>query len=154
MPPQSCSRVRAHAQRNLQGLPSALCQLARRSTGLSNVRGHGVNARQERNSRKAHDGPSAFKVGDVLRPFFTVLRHGGQFHWTSRCRLDIKDESSQHAGHAAMKGLNAAETHFRVTVVSSEFEGLTSVKRHQLVYKVKSVHYTKHECHAVAKASG
>lgn len=36
-----------------------------------------------------------------------------------------------------MKGLNSAETHFRVTVVSSEFEGLTSIKRHQLVYKVE-----------------
>ncbi len=35
-----------------------------------------------------------------------------------------------------MKGLPAGETHFRLSVVSSEFEGLTTIKRHKLVYKV------------------
>lgn len=50
--------------------------------------------------------------------------------------LEVKDESSQHAGHAAMKGLPAGETHFRVSVVSQEFEGLTTIKRHKLIYQI------------------
>lgn len=49
--------------------------------------------------------------------------------------LDIVDESSKHAGHAAMKGLPAGETHFRLSIVSPDFEGLTTIKRHKLVYK-------------------
>jgi len=35
-----------------------------------------------------------------------------------------------------MKGLPAGETHFRMSVVSQEFEGLTTIKRHKLVYQV------------------
>lgn len=52
----------------------------------------------------------------------------------SPVQLIIKDESHLHAGHnaAAKKG----ETHFRITIVSSAFEGVSRVKRHQLVYKV------------------
>ena len=51
------------------------------------------------------------------------------------------DESSQHAGHAAMrdgKAGSGGETHFRVTVVSEAFEGMTTVKRHRQIYQVCS----------------
>ncbi len=52
--------------------------------------------------------------------------------------LTILDESSQHAGHAGSRMLASpsGETHFKVSVVSSAFEGLNTMKRHRLVYKV------------------
>ncbi|KAK9915443.1 hypothetical protein WJX75_009239 [Coccomyxa subellipsoidea] len=52
--------------------------------------------------------------------------------------LTILDESSQHAGHAGSRMLASpsGETHFKVIVVSSAFEGLNTVKRHRLVYKI------------------
>ncbi|XP_061956549.1 protein BOLA1, chloroplastic [Populus nigra] len=52
--------------------------------------------------------------------------------------LEIEDVSHQHAGHAAMKGNTAAETHFNVKIVSPKFDGLNLVKRHRLVYDALS----------------
>lgn len=52
--------------------------------------------------------------------------------------LDVIDNSHQHAGHGGYRG-NASysgETHFTIEVVSSRFEGLTSIKRHRLVYSI------------------
>jgi BolA family transcriptional regulator, general stress-responsive regulator len=55
--------------------------------------------------------------------------------------LDIVDESARHAGHAGAR-LNddgtAAETHFRVRIVSSAFAGLSRVERQRRVYAVLS----------------
>ena len=48
--------------------------------------------------------------------------------------LDVRDESGLHRGHAGWK--EGGETHFRVTVVSSAFDGLTRVERHRLVHGV------------------
>jgi BolA protein len=42
--------------------------------------------------------------------------------------LEIVDESYMH------KVPKGAETHFKVIIVSERFEGLTAVRRHQLVY--------------------
>jgi BolA family transcriptional regulator, general stress-responsive regulator len=50
-------------------------------------------------------------------------------------RVDLIDESALHAGHAAMKGLPAGETHFRLLVVSDRFTGLSRVQRQRLVYQ-------------------
>ncbi|KAI9183436.1 BolA domain UV induced protein Uvi31 [Blastocladiella emersonii ATCC 22665] len=50
--------------------------------------------------------------------------------------LEILDDSSKHAGHAAMKGLKPVETHFRVTVVSPVFLGKPLIARHRLIYEV------------------
>ena len=47
-------------------------------------------------------------------------------------RLEIEDESHLHAGHAGAKD---GRGHFRVTITSKAFEGLTNVQRHQLVYR-------------------
>jgi BolA protein len=46
--------------------------------------------------------------------------------------LDIEDESAKHAGHAGARP--GGETHFRVRIVSSAFEGLSRVARQRLVY--------------------
>ncbi len=42
--------------------------------------------------------------------------------------LEVVNESHMHSVPAG------SETHFKVVVVSEKFEGLSSVKRHQLVY--------------------
>jgi len=47
-------------------------------------------------------------------------------------RLEIIDNSAQHAGHA---GANPeGESHFAVAIVSSAFEGLGRVARQRLIY--------------------
>ncbi|KAB2314070.1 BolA family transcriptional regulator [Betaproteobacteria bacterium SCN2] len=43
----------------------------------------------------------------------------------------LEDESSQHAGHAGAAG----GKHYRLTIVSSRFQGLGAVERHRLVYE-------------------
>ena len=47
-------------------------------------------------------------------------------------RLDIADESSRHRGHAGWR--EGGETHFRVEIVSTAFEGKSRVARQRLVY--------------------
>ena len=53
-------------------------------------------------------------------------------------RLEVTDDSWKHAGHGGFRGTRtySGETHFTVEVVSAAFEGLTSIKRHRLVYRV------------------
>ena len=45
--------------------------------------------------------------------------------------LSVRDESERHRGHA---GAAAGGGHFRVTVVSSAFEGKARLERHRTVY--------------------
>ncbi len=45
--------------------------------------------------------------------------------------LDVVNDSHRHAGHAGSPG--TGESHFRVTVVSDKFNGLSRVERHRLV---------------------
>lgn len=45
--------------------------------------------------------------------------------------LDVINESHMHAGHAGSPG--TGESHFRVTIVSDKFDGLSRVDRHRLV---------------------
>jgi BolA family transcriptional regulator, general stress-responsive regulator len=48
-------------------------------------------------------------------------------------RLEVLDESHQHAGHAGANG-SGYGTHFRVRIASHSFTGLSRVARHRLVY--------------------
>lgn len=48
-------------------------------------------------------------------------------------RLEVIDESWQHAGHAGANGTGFG-THFRVRIGSPVFEGRSRVARHRLVY--------------------
>lgn len=50
--------------------------------------------------------------------------------------LDLKDESAKHAGHSGARREDGSdgETHFRIRLVSSAFEGLSRVERQRLVY--------------------
>ena len=45
--------------------------------------------------------------------------------------LEVKDESHLHAGHAGARP--GGESHFRITLVSAAFEGLTRVARQRAV---------------------
>ena len=52
-------------------------------------------------------------------------------------QLELVDESHQHAGHAGSKGWEeSGESHFDLKIVADVFEGMSLVKRHQLIYLV------------------
>ena len=46
-------------------------------------------------------------------------------------RLDVVDESHQHAGHAGSRP--GGETHYRVYIVSDAFKGKTRIERHRMI---------------------
>ncbi len=48
-------------------------------------------------------------------------------------RLEVLDESRQHAGHAGADGTGFG-THFRVRIDAPRFRGLSKVQQHRLVY--------------------
>lgn len=45
--------------------------------------------------------------------------------------LDVTDESHLHVGHA---GAQSGRGHFHVKIVAAQFDDLTLIKRHRLVY--------------------
>lgn len=59
--------------------------------------------------------------------------------------LQVIDESHLHLGH---EGAKSGASHFSVVIVSNQFTGLSSVKRHQLVYAQLQA-YIPHEIHAL-----
>ena len=69
-------------------------------------------------------GEVATTIDKKLRQRFTPLR------------LSIEDESSRHRGHAGFR--EGGESHFRVEIVSSAFEGQSRVARQRLVYQTLS----------------
>ncbi|HRL21436.1 BolA family protein [Alcaligenes sp. SDU_A2] len=46
-------------------------------------------------------------------------------------QLDIINESHLHAGHAGAQG---GASHFRVLITSKQFDGISTLARHRLVY--------------------
>jgi BolA protein len=59
--------------------------------------------------------------------------------------LDIEDESHLHAGHA---GAASGGGHFKLTIISPDFKGLSSVARHRAVYAALNRHIPE-EIHAL-----
>ncbi len=47
-------------------------------------------------------------------------------------RIDVVDESHQHAGHTGSRP--GGETHFRVEIVAAAFEGKSRLERQRMVY--------------------
>jgi BolA family transcriptional regulator, general stress-responsive regulator len=47
--------------------------------------------------------------------------------------IELIDDSASHAGHAGAASYSG-ESHFKLSIASDSFEGLSRVKRHQLVY--------------------
>jgi len=48
-------------------------------------------------------------------------------------RLDLRDESGQHAGHAGSRP--SGGSHWQLTIVSEAFRGKPAVARHRMVYE-------------------
>ncbi len=48
-------------------------------------------------------------------------------------RLDLRDESAQHAGHAGSRP--SGGSHWQLTIVSEAFRGASGVARHRMVYE-------------------
>lgn len=46
--------------------------------------------------------------------------------------MSLEDESAKHVGHAGARP--GGETHYRLTLVSAAFDGLSRVARQRLVY--------------------
>ena len=68
--------------------------------------------------------------------------------------LDIVDESDRHAGHAGARA--GGGTHYRVRVVSAQFERQSRVERHRIVYGLLTAEFADglHALALVAKAPG
>ena len=48
-------------------------------------------------------------------------------------RMDLVDESAQHAGHAGASP--GGDTHWKLTIVSAAFAGKSTVARHRMIYQ-------------------
>ena len=48
-------------------------------------------------------------------------------------RLELRDESGQHAGHAGARP--SGGSHWQLTIVSEAFRGKSAVARHRMVYE-------------------
>lgn len=59
--------------------------------------------------------------------------------------LEIEDESHLHAGHA---GAATGGGHFKLTIISPDFKGLSSIARHRAVYAALNKHIPQ-EIHAL-----
>jgi BolA protein len=70
-------------------------------------------------------GGHGVRSGDIQRTLHARLRPE---------RLDVRDDSHLHAGHAGAR----EGRHFSVTIVGTCFEGLTLVARHRLIYDALS----------------
>ena len=68
--------------------------------------------------------------------------------------LDVVDESDRPAGHAGAR--EGGGTHYRVRVVSAQFEHQSRVERHRLVYGLLTAEFADglHALALVAKAPG
>lgn len=60
--------------------------------------------------------------------------------------LELEDESALHAGHAGAQG---GGKHFRLTIVSPQFAGKSTLARHRLVYQALGT-LMHREIHALA----
>ena len=56
-------------------------------------------------------------------------------------RLEIENESQRHAGHLGGPA-ETGETHSRVTIASSKFQGLSRIDRHRLVNEALAAEFT------------
>ncbi|KAJ1980817.1 BolA domain UV induced protein Uvi31 [Dimargaris xerosporica] len=77
---------------------------------------------------------SALSAG-IVGPLETRMRRKIEAQFAPT-QLDVVNESHLHAHHEAMRGVESKETHFRLTIVSSAFQGLKPLQRHRAVYEV------------------
>jgi len=106
------------------------------------------------------DTVSAVEEGQAISPSSTEIKETTVAE-TMRRKLEdaleptllvIRDESSKHAGHAGRMGVakGTGETHFTMEITSPKFEGLTSIKRHRLVYSILDEELSDGPVHALS----
>jgi BolA protein len=61
--------------------------------------------------------------------------------------LEIINDSARHAGHSGDNG--TGESHFSLTVVASQFAGLSRPARHRMIYQLLDI-YFKSGLHALS----
>jgi BolA protein len=72
-------------------------------------------------------------------------------------QLEVVDDSHRHAGHA---GAADGRGHFTVLVVSQRFAGLSTLRRHRLVYEIvgdmmtTDIHALSIQAYAPGEAAG
>jgi BolA protein len=49
--------------------------------------------------------------------------------------LEVIDESYKHQGHIGNSGFEQGESHFKITIKSHAFDGLTRLECHRLIYQ-------------------
>jgi len=59
----------------------------------------------------------------------------------------LVDESAAHYGHAG--AMEHGGKHFALKLVSERFDGLSRVKRHQLIYRVLDARFSDKSIHAL-----
>ncbi|MDV3252080.1 BolA family transcriptional regulator [Devosia sp. BK] len=64
----------------------------------------------------------------------------------SPTHLEVIDESNKHRGHAGWR--EGGETHFRVRIATSDFDGLSRVAQHRAVFDVLNAEL-KEQVHAL-----
>lgn len=65
----------------------------------------------------------------------------------SPAALEVKDESAMHAGHSGSRP--GGESHFRVLIVSTAFDGMSRVERQRRIHAVLDTEL-KGQVHALA----
>ncbi|KAJ1653970.1 BolA domain UV induced protein Uvi31 [Dispira simplex] len=106
-----------------QGLATVTVTHQSRHLGIASLNLF-INRTMATRSPTSVPGPVELSIRDKLTQKFHPVR------------LDIVNESQKHAHHAPMRGVTSKETHFRVTIVSNQFESLRPLQRHRVVYQV------------------
>lgn len=61
--------------------------------------------------------------------------------------IEVRDDSAKHAGHAG--AIPGGETHFAVSIIDAEFNGLSRLDRHREVNKILQPYFAQ-GLHALA----
>ncbi|MDO5055990.1 MAG: BolA family protein [Lautropia sp.] len=80
-----------------------------------------------------------------MKPSPDALQQRLQQHFPD-AHIHVRDDSHHHAGHAGAAG---GAGHFAVTLISSAFDGLSTVARHRLVYDAVA-DWMPHRIHALS----
>jgi BolA protein len=75
----------------------------------------------------------------------TISRLEAALATLSPQHLSIQDDSALHTGHAG----NTGGGHYTLTIVSEQFDGLSPLKRHRLVYEATAT-LMKTDIHALS----
>lgn len=92
------------------------------------------------------DAVEAESGGEVAPLYSAIVRKLATLKPTA---LDVVDESAMHAGHAGVPDGNT-ETHFKIDIVSDEFDGISLVKRHRMIYSLLATEMEPGKIHALS----